>query len=171
LQTYYAGALMAAQAALLQQQAVSGRQGSANAIVLLSDGEANSPYMATKDSSGKTVSTTAYTYPSTINQCQQAIDIASQITAAGTTIYTVAYGSSTSSGSCTTDTSGPNKNISACSTMQKIASSPADFFTDTPSGQTSSCTSALQPAQGLAQIFAAIAADLGSARLIPNTVF
>jgi hypothetical protein len=96
LETYFAGALMAAQAALLQQQAISGRQGSQNAIVLLSDGEANSTKMATTDSNGHPVSTTAYTYPSTINQCQQAIDIASQITSAGTTIYTVAYGSTTS---------------------------------------------------------------------------
>jgi hypothetical protein len=170
LGTYYAGALMAAQAALLQQQAVSGRQGSQNAIILLSDGEASSTQMASTDSAGNKVSTTGYKYPSTINECQQAMDIASQITAAGTTIYTVAYGSATSGG-CTTDTSGPNKGIAACTAMSKIASTDTTFYTDTPSGSTSGCKSALQPAQGLAQIFSAIAGNLGSARLIPNSVF
>jgi hypothetical protein len=175
LGTYYAGALMAAQAALLQEQAVSGREKSANAIVILSDGQANATTMASTDSSGNTVSTTASTYPSTINQCQQADNIAGIITTAGTRIYSVAYGApstaSSKSTGCTTDTSGSSKFLSACTAMQNVASTGADFFTDTPAGKTASCTSALAPAAGLAQIFGAIASDLGSARLIPNTVF
>ena len=175
LGTYYAGALMAAQAALLQEQAVSGREKSANAIVILSDGQANATTLATTDSNGNPVSTTAATYPSTINQCQQADNIAGIITTAGTRIYSVAYGSPTTKSStstgCTTDTSGSSKFLSACTAMQNVASTAADFFTDTPAGKTASCTSTLEPAAGLAQIFQAIANDLGSARLIPNSVF
>jgi len=175
LGTYYAGALMAAQAALLQQQAVSGRAGSQNAIILLSDGQANATLMASTDSNGNTVSKTAATYPSTINECQQADNIAGIITTAGTRIYAVAYGSPTTTSSkssgCETDSSGTNKWIAPCTAMSNVASSAADFFTDTPSGQTASCTSALQPAQGLSKIFGAIANDLGSARLIANSSF
>jgi hypothetical protein len=172
-ETFYAGALWAAQAAVLANQALSGRAGSQNAIILLSDGEANSPDLATKDAGGNAISKTAYTYPSLINECQQAIDAASKITATGTTIYAVAYGSSTTSGKgssdCSTDTSGPNAYISACSTMAKIASTPATFFSDVPKGSSSTCSSAQQPASGLSAIFGAITEDFTVARLIPNS--
>jgi hypothetical protein len=167
LGTYYAGALWAAQAADLQNQALTGRSGSQNAIIILSDGAANATKMAAKDDGGTAVSKTAYTYPSTINQCQQAIDAAQKITAAGTTIYSVAYGADTSGG-CTTDSSGPQSGISACSTMSQLASSPSNFFTDTPSKSSSTCKSAQQPATGLSNIFQQIANDFTVARLIPD---
>lgn len=174
LGTYYAGALAAAQDTVVAQQALAGREGSQNAIILLSDGQANATKMATKDLNGNTVSTTAYTYPSTINQCQQAINVASSIKAAGTTIYTVAYGSpsttSSKSSGCETDSSGPNAWISPCTTMKDIASSAETFFVDNPSGTSSGCTSSENPETGLAQIFGAIAGSFSKARLIPNSV-
>jgi hypothetical protein len=175
LETYYAGALAAAQAALLQNQALSGRGSSLNAIILLSDGAANSTDMATSyvNSQGKTVTVTnGTTYPSLNNQCLQATKVAQSIAATGTKIYSVAYGSSTSSSDCTTDTTG----ITPCQAMQEIASSywqtpssTATFFSDTAkSGSDAGCTSTLQPETGLANIFGAIATGFTAPRLIPN---
>jgi hypothetical protein len=175
LGTYFAGAVIAAQAALLEEQAQTGRSNSLNSIVLLSDGAANSTQMATTyvNSSGSTVtvSKTASTYPSTINQCQQGMNAASLATNLAnnpTVVYTVAYGASASSG-CTTDTSGTNKNIAPCAALEAMASAPADFFSDyTAKGGDSGCTSALQPATGLAAIFDQIYYNTTKARLIPN---
>jgi hypothetical protein len=175
LGTYYAGALVAAQDTLVAQQELTGRTGSQNAIILLSDGQANATNMYPKDLSGNTVSTTAYTYPSTIDQCQQAINVASTISATGTKIYVVAYGSPTTTSSassgCQTDSSGPNKWIAPCTAMSKIATSAATFYVDNPSGTTSGCTSAENPETGLANIFAKISGSFTKSRLIPNGVF
>jgi hypothetical protein len=159
----------------LAEQAQTGRANSQNAIVLLSDGaaNANSTEIGTKDVNGNKVSTTASTYPSTINQCQQAIyaaNLATNLTNNGTTVYTVAYGASSSSG-CTTDSSGSLKNIAPCTALLDMASSPADFFSDyTAKGGDSSCTSAYEPATGLATIFNEIYYNTTRARLIPNGI-
>jgi Flp pilus assembly protein TadG len=175
LGTYYAGALAAAQETLVTQQALSGRSGSKNAIILLSDGQANATKMATTDVNGKSVSSTAYTYPSQINECQQAINIASTISATGTKIYVVAYGSPTTTSSassgCEKDSSGPNAWIAPCTAMSKIATSAATFFVDDPAGTSSGCTSAQNPETGLANIFGKISYNFTNARLIPNSVF
>ena len=107
------------------------------------------------------------------NQCQQGVNAAATIVSDWnstnpTTIYSVAYGASTSktaSGNCTTD----QGNISPCTAMTEIASSPSTFFSDyTASGGDSGCTSAVQAATGLANIFGQIASDFTVARLIPN---
>jgi hypothetical protein len=165
LSTFYAGALVAAQDTLTQ---VSGRTGAQNAIIILSDGAANATKMATTTVSGKTnVATSGATYPSKVSQCQQAVNVANTITAAGTTIYSVAYGSSTSTSDCTTD----GGKISPCSAMQQIASNPSTFFADDPAGTSSGCAHTQNPETGLAQIFGAIAGSFTKARLIPASVF
>jgi hypothetical protein len=165
LSTFYAGALVAAQDTLTQ---VSGRTGAQNAIIILSDGAANATKMATTTVSGKTaVATSGSTYPSKVGQCQQAVNVANAITAAGTIIYSVAYGSSTSTSACSTD----GGSISPCTAMQKIASNPSTFFADDPAGVSSGCPHTQNPETGLAQIFGAIAGSFTKARLIPTSVF
>jgi Flp pilus assembly protein TadG len=60
--------------------------------------------------------------------------------------------------------------ISACSTMQQIASDPFKFFSDTTGG-TSSCTSAAHSISDQNQIFQYIGVDATRPRLLPdNTI-
>lgn len=175
LGTFYAGALVAAQELLIYQQGQ--RTGSQNAIILLSDGAANATKMAagtlayvgssSQNRKGTVAATSGSTYPSTKQQCQQAVNVAQSITKSGTVIYSVAYGSTTSHSDCTTDTGS----ITPCSAMSSIASNARTFFSDNPGGKSSGCTSSENPETGLAQIFGAIAGDLTKARLVPNNVF
>lgn len=175
--TFFAGSIYAASAALLAEQAVPARAGSKNAIVILSDGAANSTKLATTTLTGGTVSTTASTYPSTKDQCQQAVAAANYATnSLGITIYSVAYGSTTktgSSGDCTTDTTGgSNPGLSSCTTMMNMASNTLDFYSDyTATGGDSGCTSTRNTETGLQNIFSAISLNFKTGRLIPNSVF
>lgn len=165
--TYYAEVIYQAQAYLASQQSLY--PGSKNVMVILSDGDAT----ATCNTSSGGVctsgdmpgaSTTSGTYPSTKQECHQAITAAAAAASAGTLVYTVAYGA-TSSG-CTTDTS---PTITPCQTMEQMASSTSFFYSDyTATGGSSTCISASQPVSGLNQIFQAIATDLTVAKLIPN---
>jgi len=164
--TYFAGALYAAQSALIAEQAAN--PGSQNVIILLGDGNADSPQSITTN--GATVypmpspATNSGTYPSYKNQCGQAVTAAQYATSKGTRVYAVAYGSLTSG--CTTDTS---PTTTPCLTLQAIASAPANFYSDyLQSGSGSTCYSAAQPTTNLSQIFTEIAADLTVSRLIPN---
>ena len=101
---------------------------------------------------------------STLQECHQAITAAQVAAAAGTKIYSVAYGAEASG--CTTDTTPA---ITPCETMKGIASSPNYFFSDyTATGGSSTCISASQPVTGLNQIFQVIATDLTQVKLIPN---
>ena len=131
--TYYAGALYAAQAALLKEQTLN--NGSQNAIVLLGDGNSNSPQSnggvypipssttqeTTTYQNNSNLTNSAYTYPSGWltagssgsypswnGECGQAVDAAQYAaTYSGnqTKVYTVAYGALTTSSSsnCKTD--------------------------------------------------------------------
>jgi Flp pilus assembly protein TadG len=162
--TYYAGVITAAQ----QQLVASSQTGVQNVMILLSDGDSNvtSSHISGTTCS-KTVTTSCWTttgaYPSLIDQCQQAVTAAQAATAAGTLVYSVAYGS-TSSG-CSTDTS----TITPCQTMQKIASAPQYFYSDyTASAGDGTCISAAHSTANLNQIFTQIAGGLTVARLIPN---
>jgi len=87
--------------------------------------------------------------------------MASQAKAAGNTMITIAYGAPTAS-SCPTDTANP---ISACSTLQQMASDPSSFYSDTVGG-TSSCTSAAHSTSDLGGIFGEIVSSLSGARLL-----
>ena len=152
--TYYAGVIYAAQAAL----AAASSKGTQNIMIVLSDGDANASSKAMPGAS-----TSTGTYPSTRNQCAQAVTAAQAATAAGTRVYTIAYGANANG--CFTDTSG----ITPCQTMQQMASSAQYFYSDyTAAAGSGSCISASQPVSGLNQIFTQIAGDLTLARLIPD---
>jgi hypothetical protein len=102
-------------------------------------------------------------YPSWVGECAQAVTAARAATAAGTLVYSVAYGSAPTG--CSTDTSPA---MTPCQTMSQMASAPQYFFSDyLQSGSNSVCV-ASQPVTSLAGIFSAIAADLTQPRLIPD---
>ncbi len=154
--TYFAGVIYAAQAALVTQQKAN--PGTKNVLIILSDGDASAT-----SSNMPNASTSTGTYASTKNQCHQAITAAAAATKAGTNVYAVAYGA-TSSG-CSQDSPA----ITPCATMQGIASATQYFYSDyTASGGSSSCISSAQSTTGLNQIFTRIAGDLTVGRLIPD---
>jgi hypothetical protein len=153
--TYYAGAIQMAQSYLASQS--GSRPNSQNVIVVLSDGDANAT-----STNMPSASKTSGTYPSSIDQCHQAITAANKAKTAGTEVFVVAYGAGTT-GTCSTDSPA----ITACSTLSQMASSPATFFTD-QSSRNSGCTSPSQPTTTLNTIFTEIAGYMSVARLIPN---
>jgi hypothetical protein len=162
--TYYAGVIYAAQASLVAQQALY--PNAENVLILLSDGNATAPqnngsYSVMPGANG------SGTYPSYVGECGQAITAAKAATAAGTLVYTVGYGSEPTG--CASDAgAGSYPNINPCDTMADMASAPQYFYSDwQQSGSGSTCVSS-QPVTALSDIFAAIAADLTEARLIPN---
>ncbi len=160
--TYYAGAIYAAQAALTAQQAEEQSSGQQvkNAMIIVSDGDAGSKQSQMASSAGSNG-----LYPSYNDQCQQAITAAQAATAAGTTVYTVAYGSPDSG--CSSD----GGSLTACETMQQMASNPGTFYSDNnQSGTSSNCYSENAPAD-LADIFSALVGRFTNTRLIPNGTF
>lgn len=173
--TYYAAALYQAQSALLSEQAAF--PGSQNAIIILSDGDSTAPQTFTEVVSGKTYTYTDYyagatglgIYPSWVGQCGQAVRAAAAATAAGTRVFSVAYGSPSTG--CNSDAgAGTSPNISPCNTMAAMASAPQYFYSDyKQSGSLSTCVSS-QPVTSLNGIFAAIAASLSTPRLIPDNL-
>jgi Flp pilus assembly protein TadG len=156
--TYYAGIIYAAQATLAAESAL--RPAAQNELILLSDGDSNATASHMPGASTQTL-----VYPSTQNQCRQAITAAQSATAAGTVVYTVAYGAEATG--CSTDSPG----ITPCQTMQQMASASTTFFSDyTATGGDITCVSAAQPSTSLSQIFTDIAGNFGGARLIPNNL-
>ncbi|MGA8085862.1 MAG: VWA domain-containing protein [Terracidiphilus sp.] len=156
--TYYAGVIYAAQSSL--DAAAAANPGSENIMIILSDGDANSSSISGGKHSGNV-------YGSLDDQCQQAISAAQYATAQGTTVYTIAYGASSSG--CSTDKSGPLAGVSACTTMKDMASVPGDFYSDaTASAYTGECDSA--NSYSLDSIFTSIAAKFTNARLVPNGI-
>jgi Flp pilus assembly protein TadG len=153
--TYFAGAIYAAQASLVAAQAANNK--TQNVMIILSDGDASASGSAMTGAS-----TTSGVYPSTKNQCAQAVTAAKAATTAGTQVFTVAYGALTSG--CSTD----SPSISPCTTMENMASDGSKFFSDYTSVKGSTCTSAAQPTTSLNQIFTEIAGSLTLSRLIPD---
>lgn len=206
--TYYAGAIYAAQAALLKEQA--NHANSTNVMIILGDGDSTAPQsngpiytMPTSSTQATTtyVSATSvasgrYTYPATFltassggtypswnGECGQAVDAAQYAatyssggTANNTLVYSVAYGASTSG--CSSDSSyGTHKRITPCQAMQDMATqvtgytiSPYFYSDYTATGGDSGCqaNSDNSGTTAINDIYAAIAAKLSSARLIPN---
>jgi hypothetical protein len=171
--TYYAGVIYSAESVLLAQQAIN--TNTQNALILISDGEAQAScttIVKNVCTKGPLVgaSTNSGVYPSTVQQCHQAITAAqwaaqqnaAGATVKGTKVFAVGYGAESSG--CTTDT---NPSITPCQTMQQIASNPTYFYTDYTS-TTNGCVSASQPAKTINQIFTAITTGFTVARLIPN---
>lgn len=190
--TYYAGIIYAAQAALLQQQAL--HPGTKNAIIFLSDGQAN-VYAASSDfpsESGYSLKAGmsgydgpapngAGHYPDVLDECQQAIAASQAATLAGTTVYSVAYGSQQSgcaSGPGYTDktqwASGRNApftlaSLTPCVTMENIASTLETFYSDfAQSGSGSTCQDSSHPVTSLQDIFLSIASTLTNPQLLPR---
>ncbi|MFZ1015840.1 MAG: pilus assembly protein TadG-related protein [Terracidiphilus sp.] len=172
VQTYYAGAINVAQEALM---AAANNTNSKMVMIILSDGAANSPSIASPAASG---------YGSKIDECQQAIYAANNATNLGTTVYTIAYDSATSG--CTTDNSNSGlsttnsagvttsinrSGISPCKTMQYMSSGyPADtshFYSD--GGSATVCGVAGGGPSDLPTIFREIETSFGTGRLIPNS--
>jgi len=155
--TYYAGAIYAAQSSLVAAQAAN--PGSRNALIILSDGAANTTKMTGGAHNGNT-------YPSLDNQCQQGVTAAQYASSHGTTVYTIAYGASTAGAKaqCTTDAT-----LSPCSALQQMATSASTFYSDATASQNSGqCTSTAHPNLTLNQIFTQLAPQFTVARLIPN---
>jgi hypothetical protein len=115
------------------------------------------------------------------NQCQQAVAAANYAKAQNTLVYSIAYGSESSG--CTTDKSGPQAGISPCTVMSEMASpntfmpgtskpNKVFFFSDyNQSGSPSSCVSPGSPLTNISSIFGAIAGDLLTVRLVPESVW
>jgi hypothetical protein len=125
--TYYAATIYAAQAALVAERAAN--PGSQNAMILLSDGQANLPASATDFPSERSATLAtgssgyatlgangAGIYPDVIDECQQAIMAAQAATTAGTRVYAVAYGAESQGCSSSTGTSGPSGSYGTDST-------------------------------------------------------
>jgi Flp pilus assembly protein TadG len=169
--TFYADVLWQAQAELVQTD-IPG-QGMQNVIVFLSDGDADSSDVS---SSCPTNSTAWCSGGEVNNQCHAAIRAAQSAAAQGTWVFSIAYGASTSSsGSCASDQYNRRSNptgqaISACNTMQNIASSQqsipdADkFYSDNALG----CSSDVNSVSELISIFQTIGQALQQPRLLPN---
>jgi hypothetical protein len=169
--TYYAGVIYAAQSSLIAAQKAN--PGSLNALIILSDGDAQSTKICKTWSTSNPASCTTYAsnsgnvYGSAQDQCQQAITAAQTATAAGTAVYTIAYGAPNSG--CSTDTSGPLAGLSPCTALQKMASTPANFYSDaTASSAAGQCISASNPNLTLNGIFKQVATSFTVARLIPD---
>jgi hypothetical protein len=152
--TYFAGAINAAQQYLAIRAAA--RTNSQNVMILLSDGDASS---TAKFSAATKYLYTTGAYPSANKEmCEQAVNEATIAKNAGTKIFTVGYGASTSG--CNTDVSPYNN---PCYTLQQIATSGETFYADL----SSSCTGA-QATTTLNGIFSAIGGELSLPRLIPD---
>jgi Flp pilus assembly protein TadG len=187
--TYYAGAIYAAQASLVAQQAAN--QGTENVIILLSDGNAtakvNDPGgafqagyndMVSSSSQSTRYATASGNYPSWIGQCGQGIDAANYAKSQGTIFYSIAYGSPSTSSTqnCASDRLGGNHQyITPCQAMQQMSSgwSSGDkthFFSDYNLGGDTGCQAdgAQQGVTALNDIFKSIQIGLTGARLIPN---
>ena len=175
--TYYAGAIYAAQSALLAEQ--NQNAGTQNVIILLSDGNATAGQSDMANSSNSNSNTTwatnSGTYPSWVGQCGQGVDAAKYAaTYPGnpSKVYTIAYGSPTTSnsGNCGSDVGqGAHPNISPCTAMKLMASSPQNFYSDYyMTGGDPACQATGLPDYSLNGIFQAIAYQLTTVRLIPN---
>jgi hypothetical protein len=207
--TYYASVIYAAQAALRQEQAAMTAAGKTtqNALILLSDGQAQAdsskfPQKTSTASTGglsvTSAGTTTYksgatnltggtwgTYPDYNNECQQAIAAAQAATAAGTVVYSVAYGSEDSG--CTSSGGGTDSTLvltnqtsfnapftlaqlTPCVTMENIATSLQYFFSDyNQSGSGSTCQDNSHTVVALQDIFLAISSNFTTPRLISNS--
>jgi hypothetical protein len=196
--TYYAQVIYAAQASLVAQQAAN--PGSKNAMIILSDGDATAcasgayttggacstraQLVATEGKlNGTGTSSTnpngylSYAYPSALGECGQAVVAAQAAATAGTSVYTIGYGSPTS-GSCGSDRTysasvttnggswGPGKQ--ACQALAAMASAQINFYSDDGAG-CQATTPSNQSLTKLTAIFRAITDNMTSPRLIPNS--
>ncbi len=125
------------------------------------------------------VATGGGTYASWVGECSQAVDAAQAASTAGTLVYTIAYGSPTtsSSGNCYSDrhNSVSHPYITPCQTLQDMSTNyttgdTSHFFSDYNFGGGSPCQASGNNSgtTAIADIYSKIAAQLTGARLIPN---
>jgi hypothetical protein len=122
----------------------------------------------------------SYQYPSALGECGQAVAAAQAASAAGTTVFTIGYGTETQS-SCTTDSTysttasgstyganawGPGDQ--ACAAMGAMATNAQDFYSDDVNGCAATAVSH-QNLTSLAQIFTSLAQTLSTSRLVPTS--
>ena len=168
--TYYAGAIYAAQASLSAMSYAN--PGSRNVMIILSDGDASASSGHIKSGTSSTnVGNVGNTYPSLDDQCHQGITAAQYASSHGTTVYTIAYGASSSG--CSTDKN--SLAISPCNALKQMSTGYVSstnaprFYSDATASQNQGqCTS--QYSLNLQGIFGNIASQLTRARLIPNNV-
>jgi len=175
--TYYAQAIIAAQAALVAQAGTDTDVKSA--MIIISDGDATAAsssgqITATTGTLNGTGSNHTVTYPSALGECGQAVWAAASAASAGTKVFTIGYGAEMSG--CTTDATysmtvaggGGNwtPGDSPCQAIAAMASDAAYFFSD--KGQGCSSTENVN-LTSLKQIFQAIAGSLTLPALIPNS--
>jgi Flp pilus assembly protein TadG len=139
--SYLAEVLAKAQAAL---PVVAGTQ---NVIIILSDGDFNA-------SNAQLNNQTTYQ----TRQCDRAVTTAQAATAAGTKVFSVAYGAATS-GCSSGDTRNP------CTTMQSMASDSSKFYTTSAGCQLNGSPN---PPSKLPSVFQAITSQLTKPRLLVN---
>jgi Flp pilus assembly protein TadG len=154
--TFFSDAIWQAQTSLL----ATDKQGMQNVIVFLSDGDADSSQVLTKSCPAN--SSAWCTGNEATNQCHAGIKAAQAAASSGTWVFSIAYNAATS-GSCVTD----NPSISACSTMQQIASNSGKFYSDS-TGVKGACTSSTNTMTDLVAIFQTIGQALQQPRLLPN---
>lgn len=201
--TYLPGVIYAAQAALGAEMASelstlpSGSPQPINVMIILSDGDSNASMQYNGVGNQFFVNggyNESGTYPSDVGDCGQEVDAAGVAKAAGTKIFTIAYGSpntsvwnsnSINNSYCPTDTNGffsteglganvsSHPNISPCQAMQDMASpntSKVTYFFSDPNqeGGATDCPAPSGQPTSLVNIFATIAGSLTNSRLIPN---
>jgi hypothetical protein len=165
--TYYAGAIYAAQSALVAAKAAN--PGTENVLIILSDGDATAPQTNGNNTVMGPPATSSGQYPSWVGECGQAVVAAKYATSQGTQVYSVAYGSAPTG--CASDQNGGSyPNITPCDTMADMASASQYFYSDYHQSGSGSVCVAGQPVTSLSDIFTAISADLTTARLIPNNI-
>jgi hypothetical protein len=170
--TFAPAPMYAAQAALLAAQ--TSHPGSENVMIVVTDGDNNTP-----QTSGSTVimpspATANGSYPSWEGECGQAITAAHSFTS--TVVYTVAYGPPSSG--CWTDQDGAfspgatnttSPNIQPCGELAAMATYSWTFFSDNFGATGNGTCNASQAETSLAGIFQQIAGDLTEARLISDS--
>jgi Flp pilus assembly protein TadG len=170
--TYYAPPMYAAEAALLAAQA--SHPGSENVMIIVGDGDANTP-----QTNGSTVimpspATANGNYPSWEGECGQAITAAQSFT--NTVVYTVAYGPPASG--CWTDQAGAfspgstnssNLNVQPCAELSSMATYSWTFFSDNFGATGTGTCDAGQAESSLAGIFQQIAGDLTEAHVVSDS--
>ncbi len=128
-----------------------------NVIIFLSDGDVASTLTNLNGQSDKLNS-----------QCQQAVTAAAAATTAGTRVYSVAYGASSSSG-CSRGSNNPSKGsgdtMYPCATMKAIASDSSKFYTTSTSCQNANSANTYT---NLPLAFQAITGTLSKPRLVTN---
>ena len=163
--TYFAGVIYSALSSLAAAQAAN--PGSQNALIILSDGDADSSNITGGTNNGST-------YGSLQDQCAQAVAAAQSASSmTNTTVYTIAYGASSSG--CASDaynkkTNPSGTNITPCQTMSQMASNGTTFYSDATASQNKGqCTSPDNPTLSLDGIFTQVATQFTIARLIPDS--